>query len=130
MSVTIFVPFEDEELIHGASQFLVVTPPAPLPGGGNSLQTSAAPKVVKAGGSLKDLTGILYILAHGSLSRPGLILGNVPKFFGGTGEETLTASALAKKLVKAGLPQGFGDLRLFVCWGGNVGGSKQWGKDG
>jgi len=105
------VPFDDEDLIHGAGQFRV---------GG------VAPEVVTPGaGTLSDLgrDDILYVLAHGRYSSGSEIVGIVKGHLWGTRRSTMKAADLAEFLRGKGLPTSFGDLRLLVCWGGYVGDS-------
>lgn len=102
----LYVPFDAPDLIESATNSAGGTPVCVH---GKS-KLGIAPEHEK--------TGILHVVAHGGFKSGSLIGGTV----GGT-FATLTAIQLAEALFDDGLPRGWDDLRLLVCWGGYVGGS-------
>ena len=109
----LYVPFNDESLIYGAEHMKADT--TVFVHGASGMSLSRLPEDTP-----------LFVVAHGRYSRADQIGGEVKGFLG---KKTvyLTASELAKYLVKDGLPRRFLDLRLMVCWSGYVGGDSQWG---
>ncbi|MBB3999872.1 hypothetical protein [Aureimonas pseudogalii] len=110
----IYLPFDDEELKHGADHY------------------SQVAKVFLHGTKV-DLSSIgsgdiLYIFAHGRYGGGSQIVGTVKGFFGGNKTAYKTASEVASELAGYKLPKNFKDLRALVCWGGYVGGNTEWGK--
>lgn len=108
---SIYLPIDDPELQYGAERFV----------GAAEIYTH---------GKGVDLSGlderhILYIFAHGRNSSGGSICGSVKGLFG---EKIVrkTAAEVASELVKAKLPKSIRDIRALVCWGGYVGGSREW----
>ncbi len=107
----IYLPIDDPELQYGAARF------------------AGKPNIYTHGKGV-DLSGleerhILYIFAHGRYSSGGSICGSVK---GRSGEKIVrkTAAEVASELVKAKLPKSIRDIRALVCWGGYVGGSREW----
>jgi hypothetical protein len=124
----LYVPFNDPELITGANNYIGENEVNPRP-------AAAGPKVRihgTNGASLNDLGSkdTLHILAHGRESRGNQIAGMVDGYLWGKRMVTMTAQELAAALRADGLALSAGDVRLMVCWGGYVGGSKVWGDDG
>jgi hypothetical protein len=114
MSTTIYVPFNDGELAHGARHYYVAGgSTVVLDGSGDTLQHMSS-------------DDILYIFAHGRLSTPTEITGAVKGYLYGTRKATMTAKALADRLVALSLPRQIRDVRLLVCFAGYVGDSIPW----